>query len=105
MFREFLVAKACARWRFASAANVLKIHRQPEHASASWTAAALCRFRARRDFQKRQRAAAVQNLTEFSFRLTAAGHSFNEYALIFPKDAALCRDAATANQKGFIGVP
>ena len=31
-------------------------------ATALWTAAALCRFRARDDFQKRQRAAAVQNL-------------------------------------------
>jgi dienelactone hydrolase len=31
---------------------------------------------------KRQRAAAVQNLAEFSCRLAEAGHSFNECALM-----------------------
>jgi hypothetical protein len=36
--------------------------------------------------------------------LTEAGHSFDEYALIFQEDAALSRDAATTTQKGFIGV-
>ena len=41
-----------------------------------WTAAALCRFLTRRDFQKRQRAAAVQNAS--AVRLARIFHQTDE---------------------------
>jgi hypothetical protein len=44
---------------------------------ASWTAAVFCRFGNRAIVEKRQRAAAVQNLAALSVRLSKSGHIFN----------------------------